>query len=103
MSHSCRIVHRSLRPSTSRLTWCWAMPFAVLLAACGSDDPVTPPGAGTLQLSTATSGVEPDPDGYTIMVDGTPHGTIGPTERVTVTDVEPGEHTIELAQIQFNC
>ncbi|HEY8257613.1 MAG TPA: hypothetical protein VIG08_08135 [Gemmatimonadales bacterium] len=74
------------------------------LAACGSvDDTGSGGDEDGLQLSTRTSGTRPDNDGYTIMVDGTAHGTIGPNDQVTVTDVEPGDHAVELSQIQFNC
>jgi Tol biopolymer transport system component len=76
--------------------------LVALLAACGSVDD-TGGGEAGLQLSTQTTGTQPDSDGYTIKVDGTAHGTIGPNDQVTVTDVEPGDHTVELSQIQFNC
>ncbi len=76
--------------------------FAIGLAACGNE--VTHPGGGgTLELVTSTAGTEPDQDGYTIMVDGAVHGTIGPNDRVAVPGMEAGTHTVELAQIQFNC
>ena len=84
--------------------------LAVLgLAACestGTDpDPGPGPGGspGTLTLVTATSGTQPDSNGYTIMLDGTAHGSIGPTDSVTVEGLEPGSHAVELADIEFNC
>jgi Tol biopolymer transport system component len=79
------------------------------LAACessGTDpDPGPGPGGppGTMTLVTATSGTQPDSDGYTIMLDGTAHGSIGPTDSVTVEGLEPGSHAVELADIEFNC
>ena len=82
----------------------WEPVFLLLLAmACGSDDDMAPGGGGTLELATTTTGTQPDNDGYTIMVDASPHGTIGPNDHVSVTDVGAGDHTVELAQIQFNC
>src|SRR5205814_7660976 len=42
-------------------------------------------------------------DGYTIMVDGTPHGTIGPNDRQTVAGIDAGSHAVELSGIEFNC
>jgi hypothetical protein len=75
------------------------------VAACES----TGPGPGTggfpggLTLVTITSGIQPDGDGYTIMVDGTAHASIGPIDSVTVEEVDPGSHEVELADIEFNC
>jgi dipeptidyl aminopeptidase/acylaminoacyl peptidase len=73
-----------------------------VLTACGSDD-IGPGGQLGLQLTTTTTGTQPDDDGYTIMVDGSAHGTIGPNDHVDLTDIAPGDHTVELSQIQFNC
>jgi Tol biopolymer transport system component len=77
--------------------------LAVLLGACGSSEGTDPGGNAGLQFATTTTGTQPDDDGYTIVVDGSPHGTIGPNDQVTVTDIDPGDHTVELSQIQFNC
>ena len=77
------------------------------VAGCESagPDPDPDPGGlpGTITLLTATSGTQPDSDGYTIMLDGTAHGSIGPTDSVTVEGLEPGSHAVELADIEFNC
>ncbi|MFL5495060.1 MAG: hypothetical protein ACJ8DC_11815 [Gemmatimonadales bacterium] len=78
--------------------------LAFLLAvACGSNDDTGPGAGGTLELTTTTTGSEADSDGYAVIVDGSPHGTIGSNDHVTVSDVGEGSHTVELAQIQFNC
>jgi hypothetical protein len=75
-----------------------------LLTACASGDDTGPGGVEAgIRLSTKTTGTSPDDNGYTIMVDGTAHGTIGPNDSVTVTDVQTGDHMVELSQIQFNC
>jgi len=71
--------------------------------ACSTTDPGSNGSGGGLALVTTTAGTQPDSDGYTIMVDGTPHGTIGPNDSVTVAGVEAGSHSVELAGIRFNC
>ena len=43
--------------------------------------PRWPPGG--LALVTTTAGIQPDSDGYTIMVDGTAQGRIGPNDSLT--------------------
>jgi Tol biopolymer transport system component len=58
---------------------------------------------GGLALVTSTTGVQPDGDGYTIMVDGMPHGSIGPNDSLTVAGIDPGSHAVELSDIEFNC
>jgi hypothetical protein len=78
----------------------------ILLAAstsCSATEPGAGGSGGRLQLVTATAGTQPDSDGYTIMVDGTPHGTIGSNDSVTVAGVAAGSHAVELAGIGFNC
>jgi Tol biopolymer transport system component len=72
-------------------------------AACTTTEPGQGGGAGGLSLVTTTAGVQPDSDGYTIMVDGAPHGTVGSNDSVTVPDVESGSHQVELSGIGFNC
>ena len=89
-----RLLRTSLRP--------------LLLAALGGaacDGTAPDPGGspGGLALVTTTAGLEPDSDGYTIMVDGERRGTIGPNDSVAVPGVEPGSHAVALADIEFNC
>ncbi len=72
-------------------------------AACTSTEPGQNGGAGGLSLVTTTAGIQPDSDGYTIMVDGSPHGTVGSNDSVAVPDVEAGSHQVELSGIGFNC
>jgi Tol biopolymer transport system component len=89
----------------SLLSWA-RLGSLILLAACTSRDTTEPGPSGSgggLDLVTTTAGTQPDSDGYTIMVDGFPHGTIGPNDSVTVPGVEAGSHTVELAGIGFNC
>jgi len=87
------------RPTTMHL---------LLLAALGgmSCDGTAPgPGGspGGLGLVTTTGGIQPDSDGYTIMLDGTAQGRIGPNDSLTLPDVGTGSHAVELSDIQFNC
>ena len=79
----------------------------LLLAAfgttsCDSTDPGTG-SPGGLSLVTSTAGIQPDADGYTILVDGTAAGTIGSNDSLTVEGLDPGSHAVELGDIEFNC
>jgi probable HAF family extracellular repeat protein len=58
---------------------------------------------GSLEITTATKGAKPDPDGYTVSVDqGTPQA-IGAAATVAVPALKPGSHTVALAGIATNC
>jgi hypothetical protein len=77
---------------------------SLVLNACGGGDVTAPPAtSGTLQVTTATSGPEPDPDGYSIQVDGGTATAIGNAETRTFTDLGSGDHTVQLGGLAANC
>ena len=67
--------------------------------ACAAAPPVT----GGLTVSTATGGVAPDADGYTVTVDGSESGTIGAEGSLAVGDLGAGDHLVGLAGVAANC
>jgi hypothetical protein len=71
--------------------------------ACDSTSPGNAGSTGGLSLVTATAGVESDQDGYSMVVDGTARGRIGPNDSLTVPGINEGSHTVELSGIEFNC
>lgn len=72
------------------------VPFAV---TC-----VQPPStSGSVRITTATSGNPPDPDGYSVTVDGGTAQAIGPNTSLTVAGVSVGEHSLRLAGVAANC
>jgi hypothetical protein len=71
--------------------------------ACGGGDPTTPPTTGTLEVTTSTTGDQPDPDGYTVQVDAEPAQIIGSAATLRITDVAAGSHTIQLSGVAANC
>jgi hypothetical protein len=75
---------------------------ALSTVACGGDS-LTTPGTATLEITTSTSGAEPDPDGYTVQVDAGATQTIGPSASIQSTDLSPGDHAVQLAGIAPNC
>lgn len=86
-----------------------ALPAALVLAfaACGDDDnggPTTPePTTGTLEVSASTTGDEPDPDGYTVTLDGSGGQALAPDGTASFEDVDEGEHQVELTGVAANC
>ena len=73
-----------------------------LAVACGGDS-VNAPGTATLEITTTTTGVEPDPDGYMLQVDAGEPRAIGAGATLQIPDVAPGNHAILLAGVAPNC
>jgi hypothetical protein len=76
------------------VTWTWV--------ACSGDDLTDPPPPGQIRVTTVTTGVELDPDGYTVRLDTSPERLIADNESVVLT-ADPGEHAVELGGVAPNC
>ena len=70
--------------------------------ACSGDN-LPGPTDGTLAVITETSGVEPDPNGYTVQVDAKPVRSVGSTGTLTDSDVAAGDHVVQLGGVAANC
>jgi hypothetical protein len=72
--------------------------------ACGGDDPIdNTPTTATVTVTTATTGVEQDPDGYTVQIDAAAPLAIGVAGSVENTTLTPGNHSIQLGGLASNC
>jgi hypothetical protein len=58
--------------------------------------------AGAIRVTTTTTGLDPDPDGYRVVIDGADHGSI-PANGTRLTGVEPGTRTITLTGLAPLC
>jgi hypothetical protein len=58
---------------------------------------------GSIAVTTQTNGSSPDPDGYTIRIDGHDHGAIGSNDQQTVNGISTGSHTVTLSGVAGNC
>ena len=63
----------------------------------------TAPRSGALRVSLTTTGAEPDPDGYSVIVDGATTLAVGANGSITLTDIAPGTHTVRLEGLAANC
>jgi hypothetical protein len=70
---------------------------------CSSSDITVPQTTGTLEITTATTGDEPDQDGYTVQVDGGAAQPIAPSASLQNSEVAPGDHTVQLGGTAANC
>ena len=62
-----------------------------------------PPSAGTLQVQTTTSGVDPDPNGYAFFVDGGSRQPIGVSATASLPNLAAGSHAVRLSGLAPNC
>jgi Tol biopolymer transport system component len=58
---------------------------------------------GTLVVTTTTSGADPDPNGYTVTLDGGITSPIGVTATVTLNNIPAGDRTVTLTGVAPNC
>ncbi len=56
-----------------------------------------------LVLTVQSAGLDLDPNGYRVLVNGTYRTTIGASATATVTRLDPGTHQVELSDISGNC
>ena len=68
---------------------------------CGGD--LTAPTTGSIGVATTTTGPSPDPDGYTILLDGAARGPIGVSGSVVLDQLVPGPHQVGLSGLAANC
>ncbi|MBA3760328.1 MAG: DUF1929 domain-containing protein [Gemmatimonadales bacterium] len=81
-----------------------ALALSVVAVYCGGgEDIIVPPPPGTLEITTSTSGPEPDADGYSVQIDGGGSQGIGAAATLSIPDFPPGNHTVELAGMASNC
>jgi hypothetical protein len=62
-----------------------------------------PPGSGSVQITTATSGTSLDSDGYTVSLDGGNPQGIGINGTLTIGSVPAGSHSLQLSGEAANC
>jgi len=58
---------------------------------------------GNLVIWTETTGIDLDPDGYTVTVDGSTNQNVATNGNVTFTNLDVGIHSVELTGIAANC
>jgi Tol biopolymer transport system component len=89
----------------ARARACLGMAAAVVafLSACGRDNGVTPPTEGSIEVTVATTGVDIDPDGYSLLLDGGSAQAVGINGTVVFSAVSAGSHEVTLQGLAGNC
>lgn len=65
--------------------------LAAAVAGCGGGEGITGPTTGTLEITTATTGVDLDTDGYTLQLDAEPARPLASVTTIRLTEI-----TVEL-------
>ena len=75
------------------------------ILSLGCDTEPTGPTTGFIHVSVATAGppLNHDPDGYTLTVDGGIARPIGSNSALTIADLPPGNHVVQLDGLESNC
>lgn len=60
-------------------------------------------GATGVSVRTSTTGLDPDPNGYQILLDGVPNRTMGSTATAVLSRLSPGVHELEITGIASSC
>jgi hypothetical protein len=83
----------------------WFLLGAAVLTglSCGSGSDIVAPTTGTLEVTSTTTGLEPDPDGYTITLDGVERVALGPSDVVSMDAIAPGDHSVGLSGVAAIC
>jgi Tol biopolymer transport system component len=61
------------------------------------------PTTGSIRITASTDGPSPDPDGYSIILDGTDRGALAVSGELTVEGLASGDHVVGLSGIAANC
>jgi hypothetical protein len=89
--------------SVARVLAVLAMASAVSWLGCGGGSDIAGPEPGSLDVTTVTSGPEPDVDGYTLSMDGAAPEAIAVNASRHTEGMVPGQHTVALAGLAGNC
>ena len=87
------------------LVWARLLPSMAAVVAtlsCGSGD-ITQPDSAILEITTSTTGAEPDANGYIMQMDADRTQVLQPAGTFRSADVSPGNHIIQLAGVAANC
>jgi hypothetical protein len=73
------------------------------LFSCVGDAGPSGPAFGSINITTATSGPEPDTDGYTLIMEGAEGQPIANNGTLTIENLVPRTYRVELAGVPSNC
>ncbi|HEV8398744.1 MAG TPA: hypothetical protein VGQ18_02775 [Gemmatimonadales bacterium] len=93
MAANCPVTGADLRTATVEAGVTAAISFAVACTAL----------TGSVRVTTATTGADLDPDGYSVSVDGGAVPALGANDTLIISGLSPGEHGVRLDGKATNC
>jgi hypothetical protein len=93
---NCAVAGANPKSVTVTGTAVAVLPFAIVCTT-------PPPTTGTLRVTTATGGADPDPNGYALAVDGGTAQPIGRNAIVSISSLSAGSHALLLSDVAANC
>lgn len=86
------------------MRWWRTAGFGIAVAGCGGDTAGPPDHSlASIQVITSIEGQPLDQEGYILRVDGGAGRPLGVRDTLVVSDVAPGEHTLELSGVLPEC
>lgn len=96
LAANCQVVGENPRTLTVALGQTVQVSFAITCQ--------TPaPSSGTLEITTSTTGSNPDPDGYSISVDGASSQPIGANATLSLQNISAAQHSVQVLSVAANC
>ncbi|MGN6392533.1 MAG: hypothetical protein ACTHM9_09850 [Gemmatimonadales bacterium] len=80
-----------------------ALAFAASWVGCGGGSDISGPATGSLDVTIATTGPEPDADGYTLSIDGAAPEAIAANATRHAEGLGVGSHRVDLGGLAANC
>lgn len=81
---------------------CWLSALLLGTVSCG-EAPTAAPLLGAIDVSVLTTGADPDPDGYSVKLDGSDFARVPVNGSVTLDGIELGLHAVGLGGLASNC
>jgi PKD domain-containing protein len=96
------LVQANAGPADPRWTWHFNS-SSTWLASVVALNPSQAPPSGDLTATTSTSGSHPDPNGYTVTVDGSISQSAPTNGTIAFRDLLEGNHSVTLTGVSANC
>jgi Tol biopolymer transport system component len=87
----------------SRATRLVALCGVLSASACTGTDDTNEPVVGAIEVTVRTEGSAPDPDGYSLSVDGGAGRPVGVNDELTLDALAPGSRRVRLEGLEANC
>ena len=89
--------------TTSLLPTLIGLGIVALAAGCKDATDATAPATGAIEVTVASTGIDIDPDGYSLRVDSGAPQHVASSGSLTLGSLAPGDHLLHLEGVAANC